>query len=135
MTTRPTDRQKARQAGRKAGSCRLIVFPSTCDNTFGCFTYPFNVLEAELESILGRVHVDEWSDVDSKLLISLTEKSAMDFLTDFLLLFASNIAHRNETNETDTLIATLFDGHHFPGVNSLRSVHYHFRHPRRSPLF
>ena len=85
--------------------------------------------------ILGRVHVDEWSDVDSKLLISLTEKSAMDFLTDFLLLFASNIAHRNETNETDTLIATLFDGHHFPGANSLRSVHYHFRHPRRSPLF
>ena len=50
-------------------------------------------------------------------------------------LFASNIAHRNETNETDTLIATLFDGHHFPGANSLRSVHYHFRHPRRSPLF
>ena len=61
-----------------------------------------------MELILGRLHVDEWLDIDSKLLISLTEISAMHFLTIFL-----NNAYRNETNETDTLVATLFDGHHF----------------------
>ena len=40
---------------------------------------------AEMELILGRLHVDEWLDIDSKLLISLTEISAMHFLTIFLI--------------------------------------------------
>ena len=86
-----TDRQAESQAGRKAGSCRLIVFPSTCDNTFGCFTYPFNVLEAELESILGRVHVDEWSDVDSKL---LSHGFSNRFFTPFRIKYCTS--KRNE---------------------------------------